>query len=68
MSNLTIHNVENYEKDPLLRLIPWTLWENLFQHYISVYELSLMTLSYKEAIRIFLHRNDTPFVLQSPYS
>lgn len=54
MYNLTIHNLENYEKDPKIRLIPWALWENLFQHFISVYELSLMTLSYKEAIHIFL--------------
>lgn len=56
MYNLTIHNLENYEKDPKIRLIPWALWENLFQHFISVYELSLMTLSYKEAIHIFLPR------------
>ncbi len=48
--------MENYENDPQLRLIPWILWENLFQHFISVYELSLMTLSYKEAIHIFLPR------------
>ncbi|HBD7142664.1 TPA: hypothetical protein KKW64_001533 [Legionella pneumophila] len=54
MYNLTIHNLENYENDPKIRLIPWALWENLFQHFISVYELSLMTLSYKEAIHIFL--------------
>ncbi|HAT8179269.1 TPA: hypothetical protein JA361_07300 [Legionella pneumophila] len=54
MSNLTIHSIENYEKDPQIRLIPWILWENLFQHFISVHELSLMTLPYKEAIRIFL--------------
>ncbi|HAT1882648.1 TPA: Dot/Icm T4SS effector LegA1 [Legionella pneumophila] len=54
MCNLTIHNIENYENDPQLRLIPWILWENLFQHFISAYELSLMTLSYKEAIHIFL--------------
>ncbi|HAT1868391.1 hypothetical protein [Legionella pneumophila] len=56
MFDLTIHNMENYENDPQLRLIPWILWENLFQHFISVYELSLMTLSYKEAIHIFLPR------------
>ncbi|HAT6330512.1 TPA: hypothetical protein JAJ76_000826 [Legionella pneumophila] len=54
MCNLTIHNIENYENDPQLRLIPWILWENLFQHFISANELSLMTLSYKEAIHIFL--------------
>lgn len=58
MPNLAIYNKENYQQHPQIRLIPWTIWVNLFRCFISPHELSLMTLPYEEAVSVFLSKSE----------